>query len=117
MIILRSNIDLSTLTIFAAVCSGLQQIAAVELFNNIILCSSLQQIATVDLFIIDNMIRSRLQQVTAVDLFINIDLYSSMDLSSLTIFAVRSSTELIVNTILRSMIEIILGDPHTMTVA
>ena len=80
MIILCSSIDPSTLTIFAAVCSGLQQIAAVDLFIN-------------------NVIRS------------------SMDLSALTIFAVCSSTDLIVNTILRSMIEIILGDPHTMTVA
>ena len=64
MIILRSNIDLSTLTIFAAVCSGLQQIAAVDLFINITFYSSLQQIAAVDLFI-NNVLRSSLQQIAA----------------------------------------------------
>ena len=77
---------------FAATRSRSQQIAAVDLFSNIILYSSLQQIATVDPFI-NNVIRS------------------SMDPSALTIFAVCSSTELIVNVILRSMIEIILGGP------
>ena len=116
MIILCSNIDLSTLTIFAVVCSSLQQTATVDPFISNVIRSSLQQIAAVDLFI-NNVLRSSLQQRAAVDLFINNMIRSSMDLSTLMIFVVCSSTELIVITILRSMIEIILGDPYTMTVA